>query len=345
MSVDRSPPPGLESAVAATPVSGPLGAAHRRRLRELWRSAGWPVRDVLEAELLSFGLLRRCTDGEGRETLQLTDAGIAALAQTLQRNRAARDAHEALVERVARELQRGGRLVWRGLSLRARVDEDPVPALPLRPRRAAARARDVHSAALPGLEWAMPPAHDGTSGAPSGPGGDGGAQAVLAAADVGTGTGGDPAPADGPAPPSLAADGRWAVVMPDVYSIRQSSVEAFLVPTVHEIKVRRADLLADLRKTAKGEAYRWLSAECWYVLAEGIADVAEIPPVYGVMVAPRDGGALQVLRPAPARALPRLPFMVWMALARAMPEGPADEAAQAWLGGAIADGAASPACG
>jgi hypothetical protein len=35
--------------------------------------------------------------------LRVTDAGIAVLAETLQRNRAARDAHEALVERIARE--------------------------------------------------------------------------------------------------------------------------------------------------------------------------------------------------------------------------------------------------
>lgn len=336
MSVDSPSRSVPEAALAVAPATGPLGAAHRRRLRELWRSAGWPVRDVLEAELLAFGLLRRCLDAEGRETLQLTDAGIAALAQTLQRNRAARDAHEALVERVARDLQRGGRWVWRGLSLRARVDEDPVLPAPLRPRRAAGRARDAHSAVLPGLEVpALSPVAGGSAVWP-GPGGVDGAADAAPDDAVRAGT---------PVDRTRAADGRWAVVMPDVYSIRQSSVEAFLVPTVHEIKVRRADLLADLRKTAKGEAYRWLSAECWYVLAEGIADVAEIPLVYGVMVAPRDGGALQVLRPAPARALPRLPFMVWMALARATPEAAADEAAQACLGAPPVDAAASTADG
>jgi hypothetical protein len=151
-----------------------LSAAHRRRLREIWRSAGWPCQDMLEVELLDSGLLQRLRDGDSRETLRVTDAGIAVLAQTLRRNRAARDAHEALVGQVAQQMQRAGRIVWRGLSLRARV-------------------------------------------------GDGDAAA-------------------------------WVMAMPDVYSIRHTTVEAYLEPVVHEIKVRRADLLSDLRHEAKRAA-------------------------------------------------------------------------------------------
>lgn len=100
-----------------------LGLAHRRRLREIWRSAGWPCQDPIEIELLAAGMLERQSDALGRETLRVTDAGIAVLAEALQRNRAARDAHEALVGRVAREMQRAGRVVWRGLALRARVGD------------------------------------------------------------------------------------------------------------------------------------------------------------------------------------------------------------------------------
>ena len=121
------------------------------------------------------------------------------------------------------------------------------------------------------------------------------------------------------------------MAMPDVYSIRHTTVEAFTEPAVHEIKVRRADLLADLRRPAKGEAYRWLSSECWYVIRAGIARPEEIPTHYGVMLA-EPGGALVVARPAPRRAM-RLPFAVWMALARATPEA-LDEAAQTSLGDA-----------
>ncbi len=241
--------------LAAMPLA--LTAAHRRRLKAMWRSAGWPCRDPLEAELLAAGLLAQQVDAAGRETLRVTDAGIVVMAETLQRNRASRDAHEALVARVAREMQQAGRIVWRGLALRARIGED-----------AASQA----SGTEPG----------------------------------------------------------WAIAMPDVYSLRHTTVEAYLAPVAHEIKVRRADLLADLRRPAKGEAYRWLAGECWYVIREGIASADEIPPVYGVLVAPDAGGPLQVARPAPQRAM-TLPFMVWMALARATPE-PVDDDAQLQLG-------------
>ncbi len=230
-----------------------LNAAHRRRLREIWRSAGWPCQDLIEVELLAAGMLERVRDSAGRETLRVTDAGIALLAATLQGHRAARDAHEVLVARVAREMQRAGRVVWRGLSLRAKVGEGDAAA--------------------------------------------------------------------------------WAMAMPDVFSIRHTTVEDYVEPVVHEIKVRRADLLSDLRRVEKGEAYRQLCSQCWYVLREGIGRAEEIPQAFGVMFA--GDGALEVARPAPTRAF-KLPFAVWMALARAAPE-PVDDEAQGWLGAPPAD--------
>jgi hypothetical protein len=219
---------------------------HRRRLREIWRSAGWPCHDMVEVELLAAGLLERVCHASGHETLRVTDAGVALLAETLQRNRAARDAHESLVERVAREMTRSGRIAWRGLSLRAKV-------------------------------------------------GDG-----------------------------------WAMAMPDVYSVRNTSVEDYLEPVVHEIKVRRADLLADLKREAKRAAYLQLCGECWYVIRDGIGEPDEIPAECGVMIAGET--AFDVARPAPKRAL-RLPFHAWMVLARATPlDGWRFDEAQGWLG-------------
>lgn len=263
----RLRPPELpvsDLSLPGLPAAGvPPTLAHRRRLREVWRSAGWPFQDPLEAELLAAGWLARERDAQGRETVRVTDAGVALLADTLQRNRAARDGHEALVARVAREMQRAGRVVWRGLSLRARVGGD-VAARP-----------------------------------------------------------------DATAATDAADEGQWVMAMPDVYSIRHTTVEAYLAPVAHEIKVRRADLLADLRRPAKGEAYRWLAGECWYVIRDGIAEPDEIPAVYGVLVAPASG-PLVVARPAPQRAM-RLPFPVWMALARAVPEPP-DDGVQGQLG-------------
>jgi hypothetical protein len=104
-------------------------------------------------------------------------------------------------------------------------------------------------------------------------------------------------------------------------------VESYVEPIVHEIKVRRSDLLADLRQDAKRAAYRDLG-ECWYVLGvdargRAIAEADEVPGECGVMQL--QGERLAVLRPAlrPARA--GLPFGVWMAVASA------DDDAQALL--------------
>ena len=223
-----------------------LTVVHRRRLRAIWRSAGWPCQDMVEVELLAAGWLERVRHDSGHETLRVTDAGIAVLAETLQRNRGARDAHEQLVERIALEMTRAGRIAWRGLSLRAKV-------------------------------------------------GDG-----------------------------------WAMAMPDVFSIRHTTVEDYLEPVVHEIKVRRADLLGDLKRESKRAAYLQLCGECWYVIREGIAEPDEIPIECGVMVAGEN--TLDVARPAPRRPI-RLPFHAWMVLARATPvEGAIHDDSQAWLG-------------
>lgn len=228
-----------------------LTAVHRRRLREIWRSAGWPCHDLIEVDLLAAGLLERVRQTSGHETLRVTDAGVQVLAATRRGNQAARSRHEALVERVATEMGRAGRVVWRGLSLRARV-----------------------------------------------------------------------ATTDG---------GSWHVAMPDVFSIRHTTVEDYVEPIVHEVKVNRSDLLADLKREHKRAAYLSLSSECWYVIREGIAQADEIPPECGVLVASES--SFDVARPAPRRAQ-RLPFATWMALARATPvEGRLDEA-QLWLGDA-----------
>ena len=230
-----------------------LGVVHRRRLREVYRSAGWPCQDSVEVELVAAGLLVRERGPLGHETLRVSDAGIAVLAETLQKNRQRRGEHELLVERVARDMTRAGRLAWRGLAVRTRSQD------------------------------------------------------------------------------------AWVIAMPDVFSIRNTTIEAYLEPIVHEVKVRRSDLLADLRRAGKREAYLRLGGECWYVLREGIAEAAEVPPECGVMIA--EPARLVVARSAPKR--PATPgFALWMALARATPvEGWRDDEAQVLLGNASVDGA------
>lgn len=123
----------------------------------------------------------------------------------------------------------------------------------------------------------------------------------------------------------------WVVACPDVFSIRRSTVEAYLEPMVHEIKVSRADLLGDLKKPAKRAAYLDMASACWYVLGQDargrpIGAPQEVPPECGVLQV--EGGQLVVAREAPRRAVARLPLHVWMALAEAGPPWREEDGAQ-----------------
>ncbi len=144
---------------AAPPASTPLRAtaSHRRRLRAVWRSAGWPCRDAVEAELLAAGWLAVRVDASGRETVAVTAAGVAVMAEGTAGHRAARHAHEALVARVARALQREGRLVWRGLALRAGLAaaDDAIDAGIEAPPRSALFPDDGPVAPVPRRRWVL----------------------------------------------------------------------------------------------------------------------------------------------------------------------------------------------
>ncbi|MEO7242397.1 MAG: hypothetical protein ABIW85_05750, partial [Variovorax sp.] len=264
---------------------------HLRRLRDVYRSAGWPCCDAIELDLLAAALLERVRAPDGHETVRLTDAGIALAAGALAVNRATLSRHEALVERVAREMTRSGRLAWRGLSLRA--------WLPRQPLKHAQSGAGV--AAGDG---------NGDSDATATPTAHANSDAILAGAE----------------PKSTAGVGRWCIARPDVFSIRNTSVEAYAQPVVHEIKVSRADLLTDLRNADKRHAYLDLGGECWYVLGDDalgrpIGDADEIPGECGVVIAsgPTGDATLRTARAAVHRVRARLPFSVWMALAKAQP--------------------------
>ena len=233
-----------------------IGRVHTRRLRDVYRSAGWPSQDAIEVDLLAAGLLERVDAPAAAPYLRLTATGLALLAQTQQSNRQALSVHAALVERVARLMQRDGRIVWTNLSLRAR---------------------------LPDADLAVDVASDADADA-------------------------DPPPA------------RWRVCKPDVFSVRHTSVAAYLEPVVHEIKVSRADLLGDLKAKHKRDSYLDVGGQCWYVLgsdARGklIAQEHEVPAECGVLL--DLSGRLEVARNAPKRSCTDLPFAVWMALAKA----------------------------
>ena len=98
-----------------------LKRVHAQRLREVYRSAGWPYQDVVEIDLLAAGLLERVTTDSGHAVVRVTDAGVQHLASATQGNRQVRSAHEALVDKVVEFMLREGRIAWTGLSLRAKV--------------------------------------------------------------------------------------------------------------------------------------------------------------------------------------------------------------------------------
>ncbi len=103
-----------------------LKRIHAKRLREVYRSAGWPCLDVVEIELLAAGLLERVVSNGCLEYVRVTDAGINYLAESAANNRKAMSAHDALVDIVAQNMARDGRLVWKGLSLRAQLPPPDV---------------------------------------------------------------------------------------------------------------------------------------------------------------------------------------------------------------------------
>lgn len=266
---------------------------HLTRLMAVWRSAGWPYRDAIELELLAAGWAALSQAAGGHETIVLTQAGIRLLVDARQQNQRALSAHDRLAQRVAEQLVKGGRLVWRELSLRAWVNanDESRPVAPM--------TGDAPCLLYP-------------------------ADAVLQA--------------------PRSPNGSWRMARPDVFSVRHTSVEAYLQPIVHEVKVSRADLLSDLRHVAKRESYQWLSCETYYVFPAGMAEPEEVPEAFGVWMlnGPVDSGALDLVRPA--RHMPcKLPFAVWMALAKATPVLVDREAAQRQLDDEVGHG--EPASG
>ena len=268
----------MEPAIQITPRR-----AHLTRLMAIWRSAGWPCRDAIELDLVAAGWATPSEAASGHETIRLTDAGIQLLAEFRQRNQRSLSAHDRLAERVAEHLMASGRIVWRELSLRAKVNVHGEPA----------------PAAAPLTGVALWP-EDAT--------------------DVGV-------------LEQIQSKTSWRVARPDVFSVRHTSVEEYLQPMVHEVKVSRADLLSDLRHAAKREAYRWLSCETYYVFPAGVAQPDAVPQEFGVWVLSGtiESGTLDLVRPA-RHAPCKLPFAAWMALAKATPARTGAELGQRQLG-------------
>jgi hypothetical protein len=260
---------------------------------QIWRSAGWPCKDAVEIDLLAAGLVSLQVSPQGFETLRLTDAGVRVLAEARQKGTRALSAHDQLAYKFAEQLLAAGRIVWRELSLRAVVDA-PQPPESLAP-------------AQPGLPAPEPSTTRPAANRP-----------LFWSEDT----------PQAPAPANF-----WRMARPDLFSVRNTTVPAYLQPMVHEIKTSRADLLSDLRHDAKRQAYQWLCEECYYVFPAGVAEAHEIPEHFGVWMLHGGlaGGRFELVRPA-RHASCTLPFAVWMALCKATPLRSEAEPEQAHLG-------------
>ena len=281
--------PSLTNPIAINPKR-----PHLTRLLKIWRSDGWPSKDALEIELLVAGWIHVVTEA-GHEKLRLSESGLSLIAASRQRNKRALSAHDRLAERIAAHLHDAGRVVWRELSLRAKVGQELEIKLPV-------QTLDLFSSTM----------RDNTATLSIAP--------AVSEMDDSSGT----------FEPTSTG---WRIARPDVFSVRNTSVEAYLHPVVHEIKVSRADLFSDLRHAAKRASYQWLCCECHYVFPVGMAKADELPLELGVWVIHGDieTGRLEQLRPARHSSC-TLPFPVWLSLAKATTWHPERDSRQIHLG-------------
>jgi len=84
--------------------------------------------------------------------------------------------------------------------------------------------------------------------------------------------------------PDLTQPRRWGVVRPDVFACLPSLKAESAAPAIYEVKVSRADFLADLAKPGKREAYADLAEAVYYCCPAGLIDKAEVPDGFGLLV-------------------------------------------------------------
>jgi hypothetical protein len=89
--------------------------------------------------------------------------------------------------------------------------------------------------------------------------------------------------------PNAASAEYQNFVRPDVFSIVATLNPARVAPMVHEVKVSRADFLADLAKPSKRVCYSALAGAVYYVAAEGLIRPEEVPDGFGLLVETETG--------------------------------------------------------
>lgn len=76
----------------------------------------------------------------------------------------------------------------------------------------------------------------------------------------------------------------WGVVRPDVFACLPVLKAETAAPAIYEVKVSRADFLADLTRPEKRGAYSQLAEAVYFCCPDGLLSKAEVPDGYGLVV-------------------------------------------------------------
>jgi hypothetical protein len=76
---------------------------------------------------------------------------------------------------------------------------------------------------------------------------------------------------------------------PDVFSVKTTLNPDEIRPHVHEVKVSRADFLADVARPEKRALYSLVAEEVFYVAPAGMVCVEECPPECGLLLESENG--------------------------------------------------------
>lgn len=106
--------------------------------------------------------------------------------------------------------------------------------------------------------------------------------------------------------------GAHSYARPDVFSLVATHNEQRIAPTVHEVKVSRADFLAELRRPEKLARCRTIASYLWFAVPEDLVEPGEVPQGYGLLVETQDGSWKPRKRPRKGEV--RLSTWCWMNL-------------------------------
>lgn len=93
------------------------------------------------------------------------------------------------------------------------------------------------------------------------------------------------------------ADGGRQAIRPDVFSLAATYDAKRINPCVHEVKVSRADFLADVARPEKRTGYSQIAEVVYYAAPAGMLEVSEVPAECGLLVEELEGQFKVVKRP------------------------------------------------